>query len=245
MHLHVIGTGSNGNSYLLVSSTGETLMIECGVRFSKIKEALNFQFRNVVGCLVTHRHQDHCKSVKDVANAGIDIYCLPEVAKELTCNDHRMHHIEAGQQFKLGGFTVLGFKVKHDVPCLGFLILHEECGKVLFLTDTYYVPQKFSGLNNIIIEANYCEDILDERVAAGLMPEWRSDRLVKSHMSLDTCKGVLLANDLSNVYQIVLVHLSDTNSHASRFKDEIRELTHKTVHVASNGLKIQFNQTPF
>jgi hypothetical protein len=51
-------------------------------------------------------------------------------------------------------------------------------------------------------------------------------------MSLETCKGFLRANDLSRVQEIWLLHLSDANSDAARFKREIQELTGKVVYVA-------------
>jgi hypothetical protein len=40
------------------------------------------------------------------------------------------------------------------------------------------------------------------------------------------------ANDLSKVQEIWLLHLSDGNSDADRFKREIQELTGKPVYVA-------------
>lgn len=56
MKLKVLGSGSNANCYLLQSNSGETLIIECGVHLKEIKKALNFNMRNVVGCLISHEH---------------------------------------------------------------------------------------------------------------------------------------------------------------------------------------------
>jgi hypothetical protein len=64
-------------------------------------------------------------------------------------------------------------------------------------------------------------------------------------MSYDTCKETLLANDLSAVNNIVLIHLSDLNSNATEFQSGIAEATGKTVHVASKGMEIDFNKIPF
>jgi uncharacterized surface protein with fasciclin (FAS1) repeats len=64
-------------------------------------------------------------------------------------------------------------------------------------------------------------------------------------MSLDTCKRTLKANDLSQVNNIVLIHLSDGNSDAARFKREVQEVTGKTVWIADAGMEIPFNRTPF
>ena len=56
MILKVLGSSSTGNCYLLQSSEGETLIIECGVHLKEIKKALNFNIRNVAGVLISHEH---------------------------------------------------------------------------------------------------------------------------------------------------------------------------------------------
>src|ERR1041385_4951135 len=127
-----------------------------------------------------------------------------------------------------------------------YLIKHQECGVVLFLTDTVYSPFVFKGLNNIIVEANYCDEILEEKRQAGYTIEMLRDRVIESHMSLKNCKDLLAANDLSQVNNIVLIHLSDSHSHETRFKKEVEALTGKVVHVADKGMVIEnFEKTPF
>lgn len=246
MQLTVINSNSAGNAYIL-SNDREALLIECGVAFTKIKEALNFDLKKVVGCILTHEHGDHAKSVKDVLMAGINVYATDGTHHALnTYKSHRAITTFSGDQFKIGGFTIAPFDVEHDVaePVL-FLIHHEECGKILFLTDSYYCKWQFNGLNNIIIEANYDQRILDQRLKDGATLESLRDRVITSHMSLKTCKGLLAANDLSAVQKIVLIHLSDGNSNAAQFKLEVEQQTGKPVYIAEPGLKIPFNKTPF
>jgi len=64
-------------------------------------------------------------------------------------------------------------------------------------------------------------------------------------MSLNTCKETLLANDLSQVQKIVLIHLSDSNSDERKFKKVIEEATGKIVYVANNNQILEFNKNPF
>ena len=64
-------------------------------------------------------------------------------------------------------------------------------------------------------------------------------------MNLSTCKELLQANDLSKVNNIVLIHLSDSNSNAKQFQQEITATTGKKVYVAEAGLTIDFNKQPF
>lgn len=244
MRLKVVSSGSVGNAYIVYNEK-EALLIECGVRFADIKVALGFNISKVVGCIVTHSHLDHCKGARDVVNAGIDLYCLPETSGTFNFSSHRIKPIVPGNALQIGGFKVRSFNLNHDVPCVGFAIEHEETGRFCFITDTYYCEYLIPGMHNVIIEANYCQTILDQRLASGASPEFLRNRVLSSHMSIATTKEFLKANDLKRVNNILLIHLSDGNSHAERFKNEIQELTAKTVHVAEKGLDINFNKTPF
>lgn len=239
MQLKVINSNSSGNAYLLESAT-DTLLIECGVHVNKIKKALNFKINNV-NAIVTHSHGDHACSIKDVLNAGIPVYASAEtILAAGILQHHRVNQMVAGTNYSIGSFKVRPFEVNHDVHCFGFLIKHEECGLVLFLTDTFYCNYHFPGLNNIIIECNHAVDLLQANTQKFLQ-----DRIVQSHMNLETCKDLLRANNLSAVNNIVLIHLSDSNSDEERFQREVKEVTGKDVHIAKAGLCIPFNKTPF
>lgn len=247
MQLHIINSNSSGNAYILENDR-EALLIECGVRFEKIKQALMFNLKKVVGCLVSHEHKDHCLSVSQLMSAGIDVYASQGTHDAINFNGvHRAKILRSGVTQTIGSFKVKPFDIKHDcAEPMGFLIHHSETGLILFLTDSYYSEYTFPGLNNIIVEANYCQNILDRRVKDGFNPKFLRDRVITSHMSLATCKDLLKSNDLSAVNNIVLIHLSDGNSDARRFKTEVEEVTGKTVHVAEAGMTIEkFDKQPF
>jgi phosphoribosyl 1,2-cyclic phosphodiesterase len=246
MNLKIISTGSIGNAYIL-SNGDEALLIECGVNIKDIKKALDFDLSKVVGCLVSHEHLDHAKSIHEVSNLGIKTFAsIGTMQAKVKGIFPRCTAIKSKQTVKIGNFKVMAFDIMHDAAePLGFLIEHPDCGKVLFLTDTYYCKYTFPGLNNIIIEANYSKEIIDRKFGADSGKEFLRNRILKSHFSLANCKDMLSANDLSQVNNIVLIHLSDSNSDEKQFKKEITELTGKNVNVASNGLEINFNKTPF
>jgi len=246
MELKIIGTGSKGNAYIL-ENENEALLIECGVNVSDIKKALNFNYDKIVGCIVTHEHKDHCKAIDDVMGLGINTYTGAKTFVEIKPkHTHRANVIASKQTIQIGNFKVMAFDVKHDAAePLGYLIEHPDCGKVLFLTDTYYCAYTFKGLNNIIIEANYSKEIIDQKFGSESGLEFLRNRILKSHFSLANCKDMLSANNLTQVNNIVLIHLSDSNSNEKQFQKEVFELTGKNVTVANNGMKINFNKTPF
>ncbi|QES88828.1 MBL fold metallo-hydrolase [Rhizosphaericola mali] len=248
MQLKIIGSNSDGNCYLLEADNGETLILDCGFRFQKIKQSLDYNLSRVSGILLTHEHGDHSKGINEAINAGMNIYTSNGTAESLGLEkSHRVFPMKALKTYEIGTFKVMPFDVKHDVKePFGFQIYHPECGLVVFITDSYYVEYQFPGTNNYIIEANYSKEIINDKVSEGFLLEYRRNRVVRSHMSIDNCIDLLLSNDLSTVNNIVLIHLSDGNSDEALFYNKVRDATHKKVFVADAGMIIEnFNKTPF
>ena len=245
MELRVLESGSQGNGYLLVSNQ-DTLLIECGVKFSEVKRALDFDLSILSGCVATHSHGDHFKYAKEVIAAGVDLYCSEGTLKESGLKiNHRTHMIRDQNSFSVGSFKILPFQVMHDtLEPLNFLISHPEMGNLLFLTDTWYSAFKFKNLNQIMLEINYSEDILNANILSGRVSHFVANRIRTNHMELQTGKDLLLANDLSGVQNIVLLHLSDANSNATEFKQEIYKQTDIPTIVAERNTRISLNRSP-
>jgi phosphoribosyl 1,2-cyclic phosphodiesterase len=219
MNFQTISTGSKGNCYILTCN-GRKLIIEAGVNIKRIKEAIDFDWANVDGCIITHEHNDHAQSA---AMIPVEVSASAGTLNAIGIVGNPM---KAMVTYKVGSFTVMPFDVMHDaVEPFGFIIYHPEIGKVLFITDTYYVKYRFPDINHIIIEANYCEDIIAQKDG------FIRDRVIRSHMSIQTCIGFLKANDLRTVESITLIHLSDGNSNEIEFKRKIEEATGKVVMV--------------
>lgn len=242
MKFKVLGSNSKGNCYLL-QNENETLIVECGISFKEIKIALDFNLRNVVGCLITHCHGDHSKAVKDVLKSGIKVYTSAGTIEALGLTNYISKPIKAFEQFKVGGFTIMPFDVHHDVAePLGFLINHSDMGTALFATDTSYLEYRFKQLTSILIECNYSEEILLRNMDNGSIDDSTGVRIASTHMSLENCKELIKANDNPKLKNIVLLHLSDGNSNAKEFKGIMEALTHKRVEIADKGLEIELNK---
>jgi phosphoribosyl 1,2-cyclic phosphodiesterase len=218
--------------------------VEAGIEFKKVMQAVNFNIINIAGCLSTHIHSDHSRSIEDMLKYNISVLVSNEHNEKCGIKNSLLKAIKPNDKIEIDKFSVIPFDVPHDVPCLGFLIHHAEMGATLFATDTCYLPCTFSNLNNILIECNYRKDILDENIRSGRI-QFDQIKGTLSHMSYETCLQTLLANDLSAVNNIVLIHLSDINSNAGEFQRGIHEATGKTVHIAEKGMIINFNKTPF
>lgn len=231
MDIQILASSSKGNAYRI--DDGQTpLLLDAGIPFKELKIRLKFRVSELEGALITHSHMDHAKAVPDLMKAGIDCYMSAGTAAELGILGHRLKVVKAKQQVKIGTWTVLPFDVQHDVAePLGFLLV-SGANKVLYATDTYYLKYKFTGLTHILIECNHSYDILYRNVMSGALPMEHKNRLMRSHFSLENVKEFLRANDLSKVEEIYLIHLSDGNSDAERFKSEIMALTGKPVYIA-------------
>jgi phosphoribosyl 1,2-cyclic phosphodiesterase len=245
MILKILGSSSKGNCYLLQGKK-ESLIIECGVNIKEVKKALNFNLKTVVGCLVTHEHKDHCKYVDKIVDAGIDVYLSSGTHKVLNVNSHKINIIKAKKAFSIGGFNILPFDVNHDCnEPVGFLINHDDIGNLLFATDTYYLNYKFDKLNHILIEANYSKEILDRNIEEGKIHPLMKKRVFQSHFEFENVKEFLKINNLKEVRNIVLLHLSDGNSNEELFKREIERITNKSVFIADADLEIDISLYPF
>lgn len=232
MDITVIASGSSGNAYRI--SDGDTaLLLDAGIPLQRIKQALNFRVRDLAGCLITHAHGDHAKAAGDLAKAGVDVYTSQGTIDACRLTGHRMKPVKALQEVMIGTFAVLPFDVQHDTPePLGFLLTSRRTGeKLLYFTDTYYLKYRFTGLTHIMGECNYSMDIVEQSVRNGYIPPELVPRLIKSHMSLEHFLDLLKANDLHEVKQIYLLHLSNNNSDAERFREAVQKLTGTEVYV--------------
>ena len=161
MRLIVLGSSSAANGYVLDNGR-EALAIECGCPLADLQRAVGFDLRRVAGVLLTHEHGDHARHALKYIKAALPLYAsegtfwhLPDEVRGSLFR----HTIQYGERFKLGGFNVLPFVVRHDTAePLGFYIKHPDMGSLLFATDTRFIPFLFDHINTWLIECNYSEE---------------------------------------------------------------------------------------
>ncbi len=231
MNIQSLASSSKGNCYR-ISDGRTTLLLEAGITIQRIKQGLNFRLLDIDACLISHSHQDHCRALGDILKAGIDVYSTKETFEAVgAISEHRAQIIDTHKQFTINTFIIRAFRTEHDCPgSVGFLIFSTATQeKLVFITDSYYCRYKFQGLTHIMVECNYAADILQANVSSGKLSEAQRARLVQSHFSLEHVKDFLKANDLRQVREIYLLHLSAGNSDEARFKREIQAITGKHV----------------
>lgn len=228
MKLKCIASGSSGNCYTLTADDGETLILDCGIPLMKIKEGLNWNIKDVVGVLCTHKHLDHSKSVADIRNMEIRVFnpaldIFLDVVHfgdftirpfDLTTADGRWTHTNADGT---------------ECPCYGFMITHPEMGKMLYITDTELIKWRFKDVNHILLGVNYDKDLVDAD-----NPKTR--HVFQGHMSIDTACDFVKANYSDSLQNVIMCHLSSENADKDLFIEKMKKVACRAnVDVAEPG----------
>lgn len=226
MEITVIASSSNGNAYL-VKDGGTEVLIECGIQFKKLQQALEFRISSLDACLVSHSHKDHSMSALKLLDAGCPVFMSKNTKDELSLTHYGLKVITAGDWFLLGTLRVLPLAMVHDIPCLGFYMLNQDGEALLFATDTSCVPYRFDRIDHLMIECNYSSALLEADESCTI-----KDRIRKTHMSLSGLIRYLQDENLECVREIVIMHLSDSHSDEALFKRIIEESVGRPVTVA-------------
>lgn len=228
MKLKCISTGSSGNCYLLQADSGETLILDCGIPIKEIKKGLNWNVKDVVGVLCTHKHLDHSKSVNDFKAMGIPIYAPYLKIDYMSMN--------------MGGFTVKPFDLTtidgrwthtnangEPCPIFGFLIMHPEMGRMLYITDCEVIKWKFKDINHILLGVNYDKDLVDT-------DNPKANHVFRGHLSIDTACDFVKANDSDSLQNVIMCHLSSENADKDSFIEKMKNAVNgANVDVAEQG----------
>lgn len=188
---------------------------------------------------------DHARYIKDFMQAGIPVYTAIETQTALeTITGERTTSIQPLKRLRVCNFTITPFKVPHEpnTTCYGYLVEHEEMGKLLFLTDLEYCKYNFSSLNveHIMVEANYSMELVDR-------DEPNYEHRLRGHMNLDTALDFIRTNDSPALRNVVLIHLSDKSGDPALFKQKTEEALRygADVYVANKGLEVSLDLCPF
>lgn len=237
MVMNVVGSGSvHGNCYTLTDSQGSILILDCGVKKDTIFEAIDFNVSKVKGVCVTHHHTDHSKECKRFENMGIKVWKPYEQKNSISKMCFGAFTVQTFPLTDLNGDWTHSNGDGSKCPIYGFMIKHDEIGKMLYITDTEYVKYNFSksNIDHILIGCNYDKDAIEEDENKA-----KSYHVYSGHMELRSCIDFLRINKTENLKTVCLCHLSEKNADREFFKNETENALGMQVYVASKGLKIE------
>lgn len=162
MLCNIIGSGSDGNA---VSYLENTVMVDCGLPFSRIKCILN----SLQLVLISHQHCDHLnmRTIKKLAferpsiRFGIGEFLLPYFV-----GIRNVDILEAGRVYNYGKFMVSPIALPHDVPNFGFRLYKGDI-KIIHCTDCAHLEGITAPNYDLYcIESNYSEGTIEESIRA-------------------------------------------------------------------------------
>lgn len=235
MRLKCLGSSSAGNCYLLQADSGETLILDCGIPIKEIKKGLDWNIKDVVGVLCTHKHLDHSKSLNDFKAMGIPI-CKPY--ETLLMNQFLANSYFTVRTFDLT--TINGSWTHTDAngepcPIYGFLITHKEMGRMLYITDCEVIKWRFKDINHILLGVNYDRDLVDT-------DNPKANHVFRGHLSIDTACDFVKANDSDSLQNVIMCHLSSENADRDSFIEKMKNAVNgANVDVAEQGKSWSLN----
>jgi len=220
MSITHLGSGSRGNSTLLIS--GETkVLVDCGFSLKQMESRLllaGVEPQSIDAILVTHHHSDHSRSAKRASqNWETSLHANLETANKLgwqpiiECRTFgHLDRIEISEELSL-----LPIPVPHeDADNVAVIASNGDGRRAAIVTDlgeiTLELKKHLSGCSHISIEANYDQN----RLMSGPYPESLKRRISGrgGHLS-NTQTGEVLAEVLGDELEsIVLCHLSEKNN---------------------------------
>ena len=228
MKLKCISTGSSGNCYLLHADNGETLILDCGIGIKEIKKGLDWNIKDVVGVLCTHKHQDHSKSLNEFKAMGIPIYA-PYISQKPMAIGSGAFKIQSFDLTTVDGRWTHTDADGTECPCYGFLITHQEMGKLLYITDTELIKWRFKDINHILLGVNYDKDLVDT-------DNPKANHVFRGHLYIDTACDFVKANDSDSLQNVIMCHLSSENADKDSFIKKMENAVNgANVDVAERG----------
>lgn len=234
--ISVLGSSSSGNGYI-IHTDKESLVLEAGVPFKDVLDAVGYSLPCIKGILVSHKHQDHAKYIRQYQNYQIPVYSCKEVCdvyKGVKCLEHT-------KRYKIGGFSVMPLTVPHNADNFAYVIDHEEFGRIVFATDLQTFNYRIKRIDHFMIEANYSEDIIIDAMCDGAEIRSRSEY----HMEIDKTIMAIENNASESLKNIILIHLSDGLSNADDFRKRVIDKFHVPTFVADSGMEIDISKYDF
>lgn len=217
MEVIILGSGSKGNSTLLITDT-KKILIDVGFSYPKTKmilEHYNISFSDIDFILITHEHKDHIAGLASLVKKEKKFVYIPQkmylALKKYVERDYLMLIKE--DEFVLDDLKIKFLHTSHDATYpVGFLI--EDSKSLLYMTDTGYISKNnlncMKNKNYYIIESNHDPKMLME----GPYPYILKQRVISDtgHLSNEMTGKYLRDLIGKDTKKIILAHLSETNN---------------------------------
>lgn len=183
------------------------------------------------------RHNDHVKSLDKFIELGIPCYGNDDI-----CNHHKGCNT-IKKVLRIDGFKIQTFDLVHNVPNNAFVIDTDDGVRILYCTDTQYIPKVVKGVHYAIIECNHdIDEMIDHQVDENFVSQSQHD----NHQSLERCVEYLKRINNKDLQCVILWHMSSTNIDPIKAQKKVREeMSFPNVEIGCKGLEISLNKEEF
>jgi phosphoribosyl 1,2-cyclic phosphodiesterase len=224
MRFSSLGSGSDGNSLLIASTSGATsthVMLDCGFAIKEVERRLlriGLDARQLSGIIVTHEHSDHIGGVFKLARRyGVPVW-LTHGTFEAAARDEMagvdIRLCRDGETFAIGDLALTPYTVPHDAREPVQYLASDGKRKLGILTDvgqsTPHVMNALSACDALLLEFNHDSEMLNRSA----YPSWLKLRIAGplGHLSNAASAELLAALDNSRLRTLVAAHLSQKNN---------------------------------
>lgn len=229
MNIKILGTGSKGNCYI-ISDGYKALMLDAGLTVDKIRKGAGY---NSYPVLITHEHIDHSKGVQGLLKYGYEIYMSKGTQDALGIEDVTIKTIKYFETITINDFKVTPFNSIHDcAEGLNFLIVSPSGERLLYATDTGYIPYAFKDLDYLMIEINHSDTYMILNEYADVTKR-NYQRIRENHQSLEKALKYIDFIDKSKLKLLIAIHGSSTNLDYDLMREE---LTKRKINFKIGGI---------
>ena len=220
MRMDLLCSGSKGNS-CIIRDRKTSILLDCGGTKKYLTQAIEnagSHIDSLDALLVTHTHKDHIAQIKMFQEKPIYSYCdIQDIANH--------HKKKPGDTFIIGSLKITVIGLSHDAPnTVGYVIESAE-EKLVYITDTGYIPNRFKPLlenaDYYIFESNH--DVA--QLLQTNRPMFIKQRILgdSGHLCNEDSSKQLSQLINTRTKEIVLAHLSQEANHPQLALDVIED----------------------
>lgn len=242
-----LNSGSNGNCYYIGNDT-EAVLIDAGIscrETEKRMKKLGLSMSIVKAIFVSHEHIDHITGIPALSKKyQLPVYITPATFhnSNIPIQDHLISGFMANTQVAIGALSVKAFTKSHDAADPHSFIISYKKLKVGVFTDIGFpcsqVKKHFSQCHAVFLEANYCEDMLEN----GSYPYYLKKRISsdKGHLSNTQALDLFTNHRGDHLSHLLLSHLSKNNNSQQLVNDLF------TRHAGATKITVasRYHETP-
>lgn len=213
--IRIIESNSTENCIVLYDNKTH-LFLDFGCKPNKIKNYLikyNVMSKDIAGCLITHEHIDHIRSMSDASFKYINFYATKETFSEMRENflDVNQNNVTVNNKWFSIANTEWKFKaistVHNAINPVSYIIKNKN-SKIIYLTDTeYFYNSKLKNANAYIIEANYGANFIDN---VHMQSKHLNNNI--NHLKLEDTEKLIRLYKGNKTKLVIFSHISSTNN---------------------------------